>query len=240
MPLCLHEHADALECGPRSTSPMRPTSWEAQTGAWEGDDAHPWARSVHSVCLRTISLCRGGLETRIRGCVSTRRQLASTGPCSLPRPVLLHSSQPGAQVGTNLKPAMKIRPRDELSHLLILGLSSQACRCDMIQSTKNRDLSRHLTFRLPPSPLASLSPFLFYLPLGMDASAAMTTNQQIDQRHVLHFFWRPPVTAQKNSFQSDAARRLSFVSLGDVSRNCRCLPSVGSGGDNYVKTTSAR
>lgn len=112
-------------------------------------------------------------------------------------PVSLHSSQYGAQVGTNLEPAMKIQPWDELSHLLILGLSSHACRCDMIQSTKNRDLSRHLTFRLPPPPLASHSPFLFHLPLGMNISAAMTTNQQIDQRHVLQFSWRPPVTAQK-------------------------------------------
>lgn len=70
----------------------------------------------------------------------------------------------------------------------------------------------------------------------MSVSAAMTTNQQIDQRHCAPSLLAAAGDGSKNSFQSDAARRLSFFfPLGDVSRNGVAFQAVGSGGGNFVK-----
>lgn len=75
-----------------------------------------------------------------------------TKPCSL------HPSQLASQVGTSFKSAMKIRPRDELSRMLILGIRSHALplRHDTVHKEQRSE-------QKPKRNLVSLHPLLLVI-----------------------------------------------------------------------------
>lgn len=174
-----------MKCGPRSTSRTGRARHKKPTAAsWDKMVLMHTHRAQRTPS--TTSTCGGSLLDKSP---HTNVEATCSYGTAFPTCCPLHSPQPGSQVEANLKPpAMKIQTRDELFHLLILGVCSHACRCDMTQSTKNRDLSRQkIKHTFSPHPLLLvILPSPFTIPIGMDAVAAMTTNQRFDQRHVLH------------------------------------------------------